>query len=221
MIDILVQNWAGFSRGALVTLHLTLWVWLIGLVFGAPLGWLRGRLANTRGDAGVSILFLALGSIPVLVYLFWFHFPVQEILGVVWPPFITSAVVLGIFNSFMVSDVVRGALADFPEEYEDVARTNGLSYASYLREIKGPLILISSLPAYLATQVAAMHTTLFASLISVEELFRQAQRINSVEYKPVEIYSVLILFYFGFSFPLMLASRFLEQRFNKFKRPSA
>ncbi|MEL6361820.1 MAG: ABC transporter permease subunit [Pseudomonadota bacterium] len=220
MIEILIQNWAGFSRGALVTLHLTLWVWLIGLLLGVPFGWFRGQLVNRSGEAGVSLIFLALGSVPVLVYLFWFHFPVQEVLGVVWPPFITSALVLGIFNSFMVSDVVRSALAEFPKEYEDVARTNGLSYRTYLREIKGPLILISSLPAYLATQVAAMHTTLFASLISVEELFRQAQRINSVEYKPVEIYSVLILFYFAFSFPLMLASRFLERRFNKFRRPS-
>ena len=107
----------------------------------------------------------------------------------------------------MISDVVRGALADYPPEHEEVARLTGVSKANFVRNIKIPMLLATVLPSYVATQVTALHSTLFASLISVEELFRQAQRINSIEYDPVATYSLLVIFYFLLSFPLLVGAK--------------
>lgn len=218
MIEILVDYREAFLKGALTTLHLTLWVWCIGLFVGVQLGVLRSRVSGPVAGNALTFVFLAFGSVPVLVYLFWFHFPVQQILGVVWDPFITSSIVLGLFNAIMISDVVRGALADFPRELEDVAKVTGVSKSTFIREVKFPIILASVLPGYVATQVTALHSTLFASLISVEELFRQAQRINSIEYDPVSTYSLLVIFYFVLSFPLLIGAKVLEHRFEKFRR---
>ena len=60
-----------------------------------------------------------------------------------------------------------------------------------------------------------LHTTLFASLISVEEIFRVAQRINAQIYKPVEIYTALGIFFLAISLPLNGLALWLPERFTR------
>jgi His/Glu/Gln/Arg/opine family amino acid ABC transporter permease subunit len=216
VIGILVRNWRDFASGMFVTLELAVVVWFVGLVLGAPLGAFRASLRG-RAEAAASVVFLGLGSIPILVYLFWFHYPVQKALNIVLDPFYTSCFVLGLFNALIVSDVVRSAVADFPSDYALVAVVNGVSRRDFWIEVQAPLVLIAILPAYISTQVTALHTTLFASLISVNELFRQAQTINSREYRPVEIYSLLVIFYFALCFPLLMLSRWLQRRYGGYR----
>jgi ABC-type amino acid transport system permease subunit len=57
--------------------------------------------------------------------------------------------------------------------------------------------------------------TLFASLISLDELFRVSQRINSIEFKPVEIYTIIAIFYFALSAPILIFSELLQKRFGR------
>lgn len=67
----------------------------------------------------------------------------------------------------------------------------GLSNKAILFKIELPLVLRQVLSPLLVSQVVMLHMTLFASLISVEELLRIAQRINS--HLIFEIHSPLIL----------------------------
>jgi len=78
-----------------------------------------------------------------------------------------------------------------------------------------PLALRAALPGYLVSQVAVLHMTLFASLISVDELFRVTQRINALEYNAVGVFSLLALFYFVLSFPLLIVARLANERLAK------
>jgi len=60
-----------------------------------------------------------------------------------------------------------------------------------------------------------LQATLFASLISVEDLFKVAQRINSMIYKPVEIYSALGIFFLLVCLPLNGLALWLKKRFTR------
>ncbi len=64
-------------------------------------------------------------------------------------------------------------------------------------------------------QVNMLHMTLFASLISVEEVFRVAQRVNALEYRPVEIYSALGLFFLLLSLPLTGLAIILREKYGR------
>ena len=119
---------------------------------------------------------------------------------------------LSIYNAVTISELVKGAIEGFPSEFREVARVNGLSRGAFAREIMTPMLTHGFLPGYLSSQVAALHLTLFASLISVDELFRVAQRINSLEYNAVTVFSLLAIFYFVLSFPLLLLSRWLDRQ---------
>jgi ABC-type amino acid transport system permease subunit len=60
-----------------------------------------------------------------------------------------------------------------------------------------------------------LHTTLFASLISVEEIFRVAQRINAQIYRPVEIYTALGVFFLLVCLPVTGFAFWLKRKYTR------
>jgi polar amino acid transport system permease protein len=199
--------------GALVTLQLASITWLGGLVFGATIGIWRASRMRERSRMVTDLAVLALSSVPVMVYLLWVHYPLQSWLGVQIPPFYTAAITFTIYNSLAVGEIVAGAIREVPIAYQMAARVGGVPRALYLRTVVVPLATRAALPSYLVSQVTALHLTLFASLISVDELFRAVQRINALEYDAVSIYSLLVIFYFGLSLPLLVAAKWASRKF--------
>ena len=139
----------------------------------------------------------------------------QSMLRVVIDPFYTTVVVLGTVNLLMVAEIMRSAMTDFPQQYLQAARVCGLSTRAAVRYIQLPIIFRQTCPSILLVQVAMLHATLFASLISVDEVFRVAQRINSIEYRPVEVYSALGLLFLAVCVPLNLTAFYLRKRFSR------
>lgn len=147
VFDILIHYYPAFLKGLAVTLQLSAIVWLSGLVLGGALGMAGARF----WPAGlVSRIFsFILGGVPLLVFLFWLHYPAQAMFNVVIDPFYTAAFTFSIVNIFAVADIVRGALADFPQQYLIAAKVTGLTRGQTIFRIQFPLILRSTLPTLL------------------------------------------------------------------------
>lgn len=201
--------------GALKSLELAGLAWTGGLILGIPLGIWRASLGRGNRQRGFSVLSMAASSIPVMVYLLWCHYPLQSALGISLPPFLTAAFVFMLYNTLTIGEVVRSAVEDLPLSFSFAARATGVRGATYVRFVLLPLALRNALPGYLVSQVGVLHMTLFASLISVDELFRVTQRINAIEYNAVGVFSLLALFYFVLSFPLLLLAGVANQRLAK------
>ena len=211
---ILVEYGPAFASGVGVTLLLSGIVWSAGLVGGAALGWAGHKLPVLVGGALWSLSFLA-ASIPVIVTLFWVHYPLQALLGLVIDPFITAALVLSLVNVLAVAVIVRNALDKFPRQFLAAATVCGLTSKQTFRSILLPLVLRQVSPTLLTSQVVMLQSTLFASMISVEEILRMAQRVNAAEYKPVPIYTALALFFVAICVPLNGLALVLQRRFGR------
>ncbi len=203
----------GFLKGLLVTLQLCAIIWSVGIIGGGALGWAGARYP--AWGSFIRVIAFLLSGLPILVLLFWLHYPAQAIFNVVINPFITAAFCFTLVNLFAVSDMVRGAILDFPKEYVTAARVCGMSSLQTMFNIQLPIILRQILPGLLTLQVVMLHTTLFASLISVEEIFRIAQRINASIYRPVEIYTALGIFFLAISLPVNGFALWLKARFTR------
>ena len=212
--EILVEYRQGLLAGLWVTARLCLVVWSVGLALGTALGALGSKLPATAGLVTRGGAFLLTG-VPILVLLFWLHYPAQAILGVRFDGFVTAAFALSLVNTFVVANTVRQALVGFPEQYREAALVSGLTQAETLLHIELPLIVRTVLPSLLLSQVSMLQATLFASLISVDEVFRVAQRINSLIYRPVQIYSALALLFLAICLPLNALAGALEKRFRR------
>lgn len=212
--DILVNYHVAFLRGLAVTLQLCAIIWTSGIVLGAALGWAGAHWRMSIGIPSRIVSFI-LGAVPILVFLFWLHYPAQAMMNVVIDPFYTAALTLSVINIFAVADIVRGSLNDFPQQYITAARVTGLTRHQQIFSIQLPLILRQILPGIILLQVAMLHTTLFTSLISVEELFRVAQRINAQIYRPVEIYTALGIFFLAVCLPINGFAYWLKRNFTR------
>lgn len=204
----------GFLSGLKVTIQLALIIWICGIIIGSFLGWLGARYRFTVGLPCRVISFI-LSGVPVLVFLFWLHYPAQSVFDLAIDPFYTSALTFTIINIFAISDLVRVHVLEFPQQYILAAQVCGLTPQQTILRIQLPIILRHILPSLLMLQVTMLHFTLFASLISVEEIFRVAQRINSAIYKPIEIYSALGIFFLAVSLPINGLALFIKHRFTR------
>ncbi len=214
VFTIISQYREGLLQGLLVTLALCLIVWVCGLTIGTLLGSLSAQYPNEVGKPSKALSF-TLSGIPILVLLFWLHYPLQEMLGVVINPFFTAAFALSLVNIFAVTDIVRTALVEFPSQYIAAGKVSGLSNQEIFKKIQFPIIFRQIIPAILTTQVNMLQLTLFASLISVEEIFRVTQRINASIYKPVEIYTALAIFFLIICLPLNGLALYLKRKYTR------
>lgn len=214
IIDILTRYHSQFASGLAITVCLCLIVWIGGLVSGITLGVLSARFTWSVAVPFRSLAFL-LSGLPVLVMLFWAHYPLQSLLGVVIDPFLTASTVLTIVNTIAVADSVRSVINDFPTQYLSAAKVCGLSSRVTFFRIQLPIVARQLVPMLVPIQIAMMHNTILASLISVEEVFRVAQRINASVYRPVEIYTAIGLFFLLISLPANALAIWLRQRFTR------
>ncbi len=214
IVNIIINYREGILSGLFVTLSLSLIVWIFGLVFGVIFGALAHR---QRQDVGVFLKMFSflLASTPVLVLLFWLHYPLQAMLGIVVIPFITAAFALSLINIVGVAQIVRDSLDEFPEQYATAGRVCGLNQKEIFSKIQMPIIFRQTIPQFLTLQVNMLQLTLFASLISVQELFRVAQQINSIIYKPIEIYTALAVFFIAICLPLNLLAYWFKNKYTR------
>ncbi len=214
VLDILVKYQSAFADGLATTFHLSLIVWAAGLLLGTVLGTFGARWKTAVGIPS-RLLSFSLSGVPILVFLFWLHYPLQAMLGVVIDPFVTAAVTLSVINIFAVADVIRAVLADFPAQYIVAAQVCGMTHAQIVRHIQLPIVARQTVPVLLMIQVNMLQATLFASLISVNEIFRVAQQINSQIYKPVEIYTALGVLFLCICLPMNGLALWLKSRYTR------
>jgi polar amino acid transport system permease protein len=211
VIDVVWEFRYAYLSGLIVTLKLCAVAWLAGL-FGGGLTALSAEWWPRLIGWPALLLSRTTEAIPILVLLFWLHYPTQAALGIVIDPFYTTALLLALLNTLAVFGVLRHAIAGVPPEMIEVARVCGVRRTRIFWRIQFPIALRTALGSLTSLQVQILQLSIFGGLISVEELFRISQRINAQIYKPVEVYSGLALFFLAVCLPLNLLAKQLEAR---------
>ena len=212
--QILVKYHQGFLSGLSVTMLMFVIILVAGCLLGALIGWQSSKDKEGFGKITRVISFVLTG-VPILVFLMWMHYPFQSLLGIVVPPFYTGTLTLAVINVFAVADLVRRMMDDFPEQYLIAAKVCGLTPRQTMLKIELPILFRQILPGLIVLQVTMLHATLFTSLISVEEIFRVAQRINASIYRPVEIYTALGVFFLLVSLPFNALAIYLRGKYTR------
>lgn len=214
VFDIIYRHSTELTQGLCVTLALCGISWSVSFILGSILGVLAARFSFWIGIP-VRTASILMSGVPAIVFLFWLHYPAQALLGIVVDPFITAATAVSILGVLMVSDAMRTVLKTFPKQYETAGKVCGLNERQILIHIKIPILFRHLLPTFILIAVTLFQMTLFASFISVDEVFRVAQRINSVTYKPIEVFSALAVFCIAVCLPLNLFAQYLSHRFTR------
>ena len=140
IFDIVIRYKEALLKGLFVTVQLCAVIWISGIVFGALIGYLGARFKKGVGVPSRVISFF-LAGVPILVLLFWLYYPGETLLQINIDPFYVAAFAISIVNIFLVADLTRNALVNFPNEYKLAAKVCGLSQKDTFFKIELPIIM--------------------------------------------------------------------------------
>jgi polar amino acid transport system permease protein len=207
----ILDNWQALAMGAAGTLRLFAICLVLGLGFGLVIALARrSRHAPLRWLAVAFIEFFR--NTPVLVQILWFYFALPMLVPVEITPF--TAAILGIsLNSAAYSaEIYRGGIQSIEPGQWEAARSIGMSGLQTLRRIVLPQALRRVLPALTNRGIEIFKMTTLASVVAYVELLHQGKLVASLNFNPLEVYTVVGVLFFLFLYPLVRATYALERR---------
>jgi len=204
----------GFPRllsGALVTVEVTVAAMLVSAVLGLAVGIVRldPRRRVLYGAASSYVAFIR--GTPLLVQLFILFFGLPQF-GILLPATACGILGLGIYSGSYVSEVVRGAIQSIDPGQTEAARSLGMSRAQAMRKVVLPQAFRRMLPPLGNEAIALIKNSALVSLLTIDDVMREGQRIISTSFRALETYLAVALIYFVLTNLANQFLRFLERR---------
>lgn len=210
----IVQAWPLFLKGLLVTLHLTLWANIIGLVGGALLALCTtGNIRILRAPARFYIEFFR--CTPALVQIVWFFFCVPILFDVFWPPVLMGVIILGMNLSAFNAEAFRASIQTIPRAHVDAAIALGLTPFERTIYVILPQALRYAIPVLITNGIGLFQQTSLVALVGVDELMYNGRLISTSTYRPIETYTFLLLFYLVVSIPVGRLAAYVERKSDR------
>ena len=134
-------------------------------------------------------------AIPLLVLLLWVFYGLPVVLGIQLGVFVAGVLSLALSDSAFEAEVFRAGIQSVPKGQVEAAKSLGLSWAQQMRFIVAPQAIKVILPALGNQFIYVVKMSSLISVIGLPELTRRANELNVNEYRPLEIYSFLVVEY--------------------------
>ncbi len=162
-------------------------------------------------------------AIPLLPMLFWVFYGLPIIfrsmgLNIPIDPFWGAIITLAISDSAFTAEIYRAGIQSIAKGQTEAARTVGLNYLQTMRYVILPQAIRRILPPLANQFIYIVKMSAFASVIGMQELTRRANELVVTEYRPLEIYSLLILEYLVLVLIISAGVRWLERRMGSDER---
>lgn len=156
-------------------------------------------------------------SIPLLPMLFWVFYGLPIIfdymgLNVPIDAFWGAVVTLAISDSAFTAEIYRAGIQSIAKGQTEAAQSIGLSRAQTMRYVILPQAIRRILPPLANQFIYIVKMSAFASVIGMQELTRRANELVVTEYRPLEIYTLLIVEYLVLVLIISAFVRRLERR---------
>ncbi len=207
----ITENWRFLLGGLGLTLALSVLAVIGSAVSGTALA-----LARLYGPAWLRLPVVfyidSMRAMPVLVVLVWVYFAVPILTGLTAPPFWAALVALVLHIAAYVAEAVRAGIESVRPGQVRAGLALGMSRAQILRTILLPQALVRMLPAFGSIVSITIKDTAIATVIAVPELMKRAETVAGQTFRPIEVYTVVMLAYFLILLPSTRAIDALYRR---------
>jgi len=224
MLELIDTYWLYFlvgqyPDGPLGGLVLTILLSGAALVLAMPLGLMLGiaRVSRRRVvSLPVGAFVQLVRAVPLLLVLFWVYFFLPAVTGVKTSQAMTMLIVLVVFDSVYLAEIVAAGIRALPKGQLESARSLGLDYGQALRHVVLPQTLRHGLPSIVNQLVSTIKATSLGYIIGLSEVSFIATQINTLVFtRSVEVYLILALTYFLLCFGLSRLAFLLERRLQR------
>ncbi len=193
------------------TIALTVCCVLLSIVLGFVL--YLPRVAENRWLNAVNRALVELfRSIPPLVSILWVYYGLPVLTGWDLNPFVSGMVALSLYGAAFMAEIYRGGVQSIERGQFEAADSLALSTYDKMVYVVFPQALRRSLPAMGNQFVILLKMSSLVSVIGLTEVVRRANELAVTEYRPLEIYTFLVLEYLVLVLVLSVGVRWVEQR---------
>jgi His/Glu/Gln/Arg/opine family amino acid ABC transporter permease subunit len=192
------------ARGQNNLLFLTSGVWatlsisLVSIAIAVVIGMLvaLAALSKRRAFRAFNRLYVEVfRSIPLLVLLLWVYYGLPVVAGIQFGVFAAGVISLALSDSAFEAEIFRAGIQSIPAGQWEAGRSIGLTPWQVMRLVVLPQAIRRILPALGNQFVYVLKMSSLISVVGYQELTRRANELTLVEYRPLEIYTLLVLEY--------------------------
>jgi polar amino acid transport system permease protein len=196
----------------------TLRIFVICLILGLSLGLLvgLGRYSKSRWiyiPASAFVEFFR--NTPVLVQILWFYFALPMLAPFEISPMMAAALGISLNSAAFSGEIFRAGIQSLERGQWEGAQALGMTQAQAMRRIILPQAVKRMLPALTNRAIEIFKMSTLASAVAYVELLQQGKLIASLNYNPIEAYTVIALLFFVFLYPLVQATYALERKLRQ------
>ena len=179
---------------------------IIGLLVALP------ALSNNRYLRGFNRTYVELvRAVPILVLILWVYYGLPQISGITISVFWAGVIALALSDSAFEAEIFRAGIQSIDKGQYEASHTVSLNYFDTMRFIILPQAIRRILPALGNQLVYMLKMSSLVSVIGMQELTRKANELVVTEYRPLEIYTILLLEYLA----LILVVSYFVRRLEK------
>ena len=134
-------------------------------------------------------------AIPLLVLILWIYYGLPIMTGISFSPFVSGIIALSISESAFQAEIFRAGINSIKTSQWEAGSSLGLNFYRKLRLVILPQAIKNILPAIGNQFVYVLKMSSLVSIIGIGDLTRKANELVVTTYRPLEIYTFLILEY--------------------------
>ncbi|APB31333.1 amino acid ABC transporter permease [Vagococcus teuberi] len=200
--------------GLLVTLEVA----VISIVFSFIIGGILGVIRFLRIpylSKIVGLIIDIIRNLPLLLIIFFTYFALPQI-GIQFSIFWSAVVALTIFESAMLSEIIRGGIEAVPKGQMEAGRSTGLNIAQTMYYIVLPQGIKLMVPPLVSQFVSLIRDTSLAVVISLPELTHNSKIIYAQYPSTVLVmFIIMTVCYFAICYSLSLFAKRFELNYQK------
>ena len=201
------------ASGAYYTIVMSVTAILISVVVGLLVA-LPG-LSKKRGWRMFNRTYVEIvRAVPILVLILWVYYGLPALSGITLNVFWAGVLALALSDSAFQAEIFRAGIQSIARGQYEAAQSISLNYRDTMRYIILPQAIRRILPALGNQLVYMLKMSSLVSVIGLQELTRKANELVVSEYRPLEIYTVLVLEYLLLILIVSAGVRWFERRMN-------
>jgi polar amino acid transport system permease protein len=193
---------------------------LLSVVIGLVVALLTlSRNAAVRGLNRVYVE--TFRAVPMLVMVLWVFYGLPVVFDIKLSVFAAGVLALALCDSAFEAEIFRAGIQSIERGQHEAADSLGLSWLDKMRFIVLPQAVRRVLPPLGNQFVYMLKTSSLVSVIGLTELTRRANELVVSQYRPLEIYTFLVLEYLVLILIASWLVRRLERRMARAERQGA
>jgi polar amino acid transport system permease protein len=199
--------------GLLITVQICAIAFVAAILGGLLLCLIRIYVRPLRPVAIALIEFFR--ATPIFVQLMWVNYVWPELFG--WPnSFFTAGwVALALQSSGYLAETFRAGIEAVPRGHREAGSAVGMSPALILVRIVLPQVALMVAPAIVNQFTVIVKSSTLVSVITVQDLMFQSQKLVNVWYEPIEILTATAVIYILFVFLVSAAGKQLADALRR------